>query len=118
MARKGKGKRASQGQEDLLGGMKEWRKAHCRASYVEIETEMEARIQRLRAQMMAEIVGMSQAADWKAGGQVLHCPECGEEMEGGGKHRRHLQGAGGSEVELEREYAHCPACGAGFFPSG
>ena len=102
MARKGKGKRARQGQADLLGERKEWRKAHPRASYVEIETEMEARIQRLRAQMREEIVGMSQAADWKAVGQGLHCPACGAEMEGGGKHSRHWQGAGGSEGELAR----------------
>ena len=37
-------------------------------------------------------------------------------MKGVGKHKRKLQASGGSEVELEREYARCPACGAGFFP--
>jgi hypothetical protein len=37
-------------------------------------------------------------------------------MEGVGKHKRKLQASGGGEVELEREYAKCPVCGAGFFP--
>ena len=64
----------------------------------------------------SSMIGMSAATE--AEGQIVHCPECGGEMVGRGKRKRQLQGAGGSEVELERVYLECPACGAGFFPSG
>ena len=106
--------REARGTKEILEGMKAWRKEHPKATFVEIEAEMEWRIKELREQVLREIIEMSVATE--AEGQVVHCPECGVEMEGRGKHTRRLQGAGGSEVELEREYLECPACGAGFFP--
>ncbi len=115
MARKRKANEAGETKE-ILAGMREWRKAHPKATFVEIETEMEARIKGLREQVMGEIIAMSAATE--ADERIVHCPECGAEMERRGKRKRRLQGAGGSEVELEREYLECPACGAGFFPSG
>lgn len=115
MSKKRKASEAG-GTKEILEGMKVWRKAHAKATFVEIEAEMEARIKGLREQVLAEIIEMSAATE--AEGQIVHCPECGAEMEGRGKHKRQLQGAGGSEVELERAYLECPACGAGFFPSG
>jgi hypothetical protein len=115
MARKRTANKAG-GTKEILAGMKEWRKAHPKATFVEIEAEMEARIKGLREEVMGEIIAMSAATE--AEGQIVHCPECGAAMERRGKHPRRLQGAGGSEVELEREYLECPACGAGFFPSG
>jgi len=115
MARKRKASKVG-GTMEILEGMKVWRKAHPKATFVEIEAEMEAQIQGLREQVLAEIIGMSAATE--AEGQKVQCPECGAEMERRGKHTRRLQGTGGSEVELERAYLECPACGAGFFPSG
>jgi predicted RNA-binding Zn-ribbon protein involved in translation (DUF1610 family) len=114
MARNRKAREA--GTKGILVGMKAWRKAHPKATFVEIEAEMEARIKELREEVLGEIIAMSAATE--AEGQIVHCPECGAEMAGRGKHKRQLQGAGGSEVELERAYLECPACGAGFFPSG
>jgi YgiT-type zinc finger domain-containing protein len=115
MARKRKAKE-TEGTKEILAGMKEWRKAHPKATFVEIEAEMEARIKGLREQVLGEIIEMSAATE--AEGQILHCPACGAAMERRGKRDRRLQGAGGSEVEIERVYLECPACGAGFFPSG
>ncbi len=114
MARKRKANEGG-GTKEILEGMKAWRKAHPKATFVEIEAEMEAQIKGLREQVLGEIIAMSAATE--AEGQVIHCPECGTDMERRGKRKRQLQGAGGSEVELEREYLECPACGAGFFPS-
>lgn len=114
MARKRKANETG-GTKEILAGMREWRKAHPKATFLEIETEMEARIKGLREQVLAEIIEMSAATE--AGGENIDCPECGAEMERRGKHTRQLQGAGGSEVALERAYLECPACGAGFFPS-
>jgi YgiT-type zinc finger domain-containing protein len=115
MARKRKAREVG-GSKELLEGMKVWRKSHPKATFIEIEAEMEARIKGLREQVLAEVLGMSEVS--AAEGQVLRCPACGAEMEGRGTRKRRLQGTGGSEVELEREYVECPACGTGFFPSG
>ncbi len=115
--KKGQERVERQFQEDLLSGLWEWRLQHPKATFVEIEAEMEVRLARLRARMLEELIAMSSAADWPEG-EVMHCPQCGAAMEHQGKQKRTLQGGGGSEIELEREYAECPACGAGFFPSG
>jgi hypothetical protein len=101
------------GSKEILEGMNAWRKAHLKATFVEVEAEMEAQIKGLREQVLGEIIGMSAATE--AEGQVVHCPECGADMERRGKRKRRLQEAGVSEVKLEREYLECPACGAGFF---
>ncbi len=104
-------------QEDILSGMWEWRIQHPKATFVEIEAEMEKRISRLRSRMMEELTQMSEAAEADSE-EVPHCPECGVVMKRRGKRKRKMQGTGGTEIEIEREYVECPACGAGFFPSG
>ena len=116
-SKKGQEKVEKQFQEDILSGMWEWRLQHPKATFVEIEAEMETRIARLRSKMLEEIIAMSTARDWPEG-EGVRCPKCGAKMERMGKHKRKLQAGGGSEIELEREYAECPGCGAGFFPSG
>ncbi len=103
-------------EQSILEGMKAWQKAHPEATFVEIEAELEGRIKGMREQVLTEILKLSAASQEEE--PVIRCPSCGAKMEGQGKHKRRLQGMGGSEVELEREYVECPACGAGFFPSG
>ena len=102
---------------EIVSGMKEWRVQNPKATFAEIERETMKRMAALQAQLMAEIAQDSEAQEWEEGAGP-QCPECGERMKGVGKHKRKLQASGGGEVELEREYAKCPACGAGFFPSG
>jgi uncharacterized protein with PIN domain len=102
---------------EILSGIKEWREQNPKATFAEIERETMRRMAVLQAQMMAEVAQTSSAREWDEG-NAPKCQECGEEMKGVGKHRRKLQASGGGEVELEREYAKCPACGAGIFPPG
>jgi DNA-directed RNA polymerase subunit RPC12/RpoP len=102
---------------EIISGMKDWRAQNPKATFAEIERETMKRMAALQARLMAEIACDSEAREWEAGAGP-QCPECGERMKGVGKHKRKLQASGGSEVELERQYARCPACGAGFFPSG
>lgn len=102
---------------EIISGMKEWRVQNPKATFAAIERETMKRMAALQARLMAEIACDSEAREWEEG-KGPQCPECGEQMKGVGKHKRKLQANGGSEVELEREYARCPACGAGFFPSG
>ena len=102
---------------EILSGMKEWREQNPKATFLEIERETMKRMTELQTQLMKEVAQASKVREWEEG-EGPKCPECGEEMRGGGKHKRKLQASGGGEVELEREYAKCPTCGGGFFPPG
>ncbi len=101
---------------EILTGMKEWRLQHPRATLREMEDELDKRWGRVRARML-EDMAMASAAVGRE--EVVVCPECGERAEpGGGKPERELLTRGGQKIILERQHWVCPACGAGFFPSG
>jgi hypothetical protein len=46
-----------------------------------------------------------------------NCPQCQTKMKYKGKRRRRIVTEAG-EVEVERAYYHCAACGQGIFPPG
>jgi YgiT-type zinc finger domain-containing protein len=102
---------------ELLSGMTEWRQQHPQATLREMERELDARLSQLRAKMLEDMVAVSAVADWPAGAGP-RCPECGQPMVKEGVRRRELTTHGGQALHLQRQYAQCPACGAGFFPSG
>lgn len=103
--------------DDILSGMKEWRKQHPKATFAEIERETMRRTAELQARLAEDLAQASEAADW-AEGEAPDCPECGAKMHKRGRQMRHLQGPGGQEVNLNRAYAVCPQCGAELFPPG
>jgi DNA-directed RNA polymerase subunit RPC12/RpoP len=43
------------------------------------------------------------------------CPHCGQKLKNKGKRRRRIVTEAG-EIEVERTYYHCAACGQGFSP--
>lgn len=45
------------------------------------------------------------------------CPQCGQKLKNKGQRRRRIVTEAG-EVEIERTYYHCAACGQGFSPPG
>jgi YgiT-type zinc finger domain-containing protein len=106
--------------EEILTGMKEWRLAHPRATFGEIEAALDEGLGRLRARMLQDAALASSAAEWAGVEAEVRpvCPECGTALVPRGKEKRGLQTQGGQEVVLERSYGVCPACGAGLFPPG
>lgn len=46
-----------------------------------------------------------------------NCPHCGQKMKNKGQRRRRVVTETG-EIEVERTYYHCAACGQGIFPPG
>ena len=100
--------------EQLAGEMAEWRREHPGATFNEIEDELDQRLNRLRAEMAADIA----AANDVAVEEEPVCPECGQRARLRGKKRRRLRTQGGEEVVLERHHAICPHCGRAFFPPG
>ncbi len=102
---------------ELMSGMAEWRQQHPKATLREMEVELDERLAQVRAKMLEDLAAASKVADW-AEGAAPKCPECGEAMVKGGEATRELTTYGGKGIGLKRQYARCPACGAGFFPSG
>lgn len=103
-----------------MSGMKEWRMQHPRATLREIEGALDERLAKMRARMLADAALASAAADIASGeeGERPVCPECGWEVEARGKQVRRLTSQSNQVLRLERSYAVCPQCEAGFFPSG
>lgn len=106
--------------EEILAGMKEWRREHPRATLREIEEAVSQRLSRLGARMVQDAAQTSPAAEWTSqpAQERPRCPQCGSVLVSQGKRRRHLQGSGGAEVEIQRSYGVCPTCGVGLFPPG
>lgn len=104
--------------EEIISGIAEWRQQHPQATFREIEAEVDRRLSVLRAKMLADAALGSAQTEWVPGSPEVLCPECGQPLEQKGKKKRRLQTRGGQEVELEREYGVCPACGQGIFPPG
>ena len=102
--------------EEIISGMEEWRQQHPKATFREIEEEVDKRLSVLRARMLTDAAIRSAQAEWQKGSWDVVCPTCGARLEPKGKKKRRLETRGGQEVELEREYGVCPKCGQGIFP--
>lgn len=102
---------------EVIEGMKWWRQSHPKATLREMEAEVDGLMARMRARLLEEIAASSAAVEWEKGAGPK-CPACGKEMNKRGKEKRRLKTGGGEVIEIEREYATCPQCGVGFFPSG
>jgi ribosomal protein S27AE len=104
--------------EAVLVGLQDWRAAHPRATFAELEAEVDQRLNQLRARMLEDLALASRAADWGAAAAAERppCPDCGAPLQARGRHPRELTVQGDQRVRLSRQYATCPACGAGVFP--
>jgi YgiT-type zinc finger domain-containing protein len=103
--------------EEVLTGMQDWRAAHPRATFAEIEAAVDERLNGLRARMLEEAALASAVTDLGTrGAERPPCPTCGQALQPRGKHTRTLTVQGEQAVRLRRHYAVCSACGTGLFP--
>lgn len=109
----------SAGLQDVLG-MSQWRKEHPHATWAEIEAAVDAHINQLRAQLIEDLVLMTENEDWsqKPEQERPRCATCGKTLWARGEQTRFIQTTGGEAVKLTRRYGTCPECGVGFFPPG
>ena len=101
-------------------GLADWRAAHPKATFGEIEAELDAQLNRVRARVLADPALASAAADVRAGSRAERprCATCGTVLHARGTSDRTLLTQGGAEVRLARSYATRPRCGDGSFPPG
>lgn len=106
--------------EKILTDVKEWRREHRKATFVEIEAEVHRRMVELEAQLLEDAVQESESRAWGRGSehQAPECPDCKVRLSARGEKTRHLQGNGGQTIKVSRTYGSCPKCGQSFFPSG
>jgi predicted RNA-binding Zn-ribbon protein involved in translation (DUF1610 family) len=101
----------------VLGGFKEWRLQHPRATLSEIEAALDERWAVARARLLADAAQASDAADPRQG-VAVRCPQCGERMAVRGPEERTLTTTYEQPVRLRRRYAVCAACGEALSPPG
>jgi hypothetical protein len=103
---------------EILTDIKEWRRSHPRATYVQIEDEVHKRLMQLEARLIESAVEESPSREWGRGSGVdaSLCPTCEVPLQARGNHQRTLQGNGGESVTLSRTYGTCPTCGESLFP--
>lgn len=101
-------------------GMADWRAAHPKATFSEIEAALDERLNRVRARVLADLALASTAADLRAARAEERppCTRCGALLQARGQSERGVVTQGGAEVTLRRSYATCPRCGDGSFPPG
>lgn len=106
--------------EAVVGGVRAWRAAHPRATFREIAATVDAELNALRAQMLAEAAASSPAARFteQPPEERPRCGQCGGQLIGRGRHRRQVTTPGDVPVSLERAYGVCAACKRGVFPPG
>jgi hypothetical protein len=105
---------------EILTDVKEWRRAHPKATYVEIEDEVHRRMMELEAHILQDAAQESSSREWgkPSGKPAVLCPTCAVPLQARGQHKRTLQGNGGQPVTLSRTYGTCPKCGQSLFPPG
>ena len=102
--------------EEVMTGLRDWRTAHPRATFAEIEAVVDERLNGMRARMLEDLALASAAAS--AAEAPGACPECSQPLQRRGTQTRTLTVQGDQPVHLRRPYAVCPACGTGLFPPG
>jgi RNase P subunit RPR2 len=105
---------------EILTDLKKWRRAHPRATYVQIEDEVHKRLMQLEARLIESAVEQSQSREWGRGSEreAVLCSKCATPLQARGKQKRTFQGNGGENVTLSRTYGTCPKCGESLFPPG
>lgn len=109
---------------EVLVGIKDWRAQHPRATFTEIEEELDRELSRLRTRLLEDVALASAAAGGTAGtsgappAPAARCPTCGGPLVARGQATRAVTVAHAQTVTLPRQYAVCSSCGAGVFPPG
>ena len=114
------GERWSEAAAPVWAGLVAWREAHPRATFSEIEAELDRQLTGMRARILGDLALASATADLQAASveERPRCERCGVVLQAQGQEERGVVTQGGVEVRLERSYTTCPRCGDRSFPPG
>jgi hypothetical protein len=111
------GERWEGSMQEVFLGLRDWRALHPKATFTEIEAEVDRRVSQLRAQLLTDLALASSAARLASAERPV-CPGCGGRLHDEGARERTLMTAGHAPVTLRRDYATCTRCGQRLFPPG
>ena len=102
----------------ILSEVKAWRKAHPKATFVEIEDEVHRRMMQLEAQLLQDAAQASSSQAWGkgTGGEAPRCPTCQAPLQARGQQARTLQGNGGESVTERQHLWNLPELWGELFP--
>ncbi len=106
--------------DQALHDVADWRQQHPHATLKEIEQAVDHHLGRLRARLVQDTAQASPLAGPQpaASDERPRCPQCDRPLQARGKQRRRLLSHQGQDLELDRSYWVCAACGGGVFPPG
>ncbi len=104
--------------EEVWLGVAEWRAAHPKATFAEIERVVDERIAVIRTRVLTDVALASATSDVAAMPEEERprCQVCGGELQARGRQIRELMTLRGDEVALRRSYTVCRSCERGVFP--
>jgi len=102
----------------IFGEMDGWRREHPKATFAEIETAVEKRLDSLRAELIQQEIEIRARAEVAAGSERPTCATCGRVMQSRGTKERSVTVQGNRPVRIQRRYVVCPVCSTGLFPPG
>jgi hypothetical protein len=103
--------------EEILSDIKEWRQAHPKATYVEIEDEVHRRLMELEAQVLADAAQASESREWgrRTNQQAPRCPKCGKPRPRARETAANVARQWGTECGVEPNLRHLPPLWGEFF---
>lgn len=106
--------------EQVSREVSSWREQHPRASFSEIEHEVDRQLAKVRVNMIQELALESELRNIRQLPTAKRpaCPSCGKPLVSNGRQKRRLVTSYEQEVELERSKGYCRHCRVSFFPPG
>lgn len=104
--------------EPTFQALQDWREQHPSANLHEIELNLDAQLDKLRAQLLQDLALASTLTDLTTvtPEQRPLCVHCQQPLAPQGQGRRTLTTKHEQAITLERSYATCPQCAQGLFP--
>jgi ribosomal protein S27AE len=108
-------------EEEVLAqtkGFSDWKQQEGVHTFAEMEAQALERAKAMAQAMLSYGVADEQQVEQQKRPAVEpKCPECGGAMRYGGQPGKTMVSKAG-EIRYQRDYYHCPGCGAGLFPPG
>src|SRR5258708_5217296 len=103
---------------EILTDVKEWRRAHPKATYVEIEDKVHRRMMELEAQILQDAASASESRAW---GKTLEqpaalCPTCAVPLQARGKQKRTRAEKWRTTSDVEQNLRDLPQMWSKSFP--
>ena len=95
-----------------------WRKKHPKATFSEIENNVDGELAKIRADMIQDLLKESELQDFKTLPQEKRpkCPVCGKTLASNGRQSRELVTSHEQVIEVERSKGYCKRCRVSYFP--